>query len=145
MSVEANLISAFIAIATGVVVVMLVHFANWLRARRRRQHAIGFLRSTIIAFREEMEGAPALEGTAITRDQTRFAMLEEHIDMMRGALFVASHDLHRNEYTSLLRHIDGHGRLIRMIKSVQTVPGPERQFFDTYFEGLRKIAWLDFS
>ena len=31
------------------------------------------------------------------------------------------------------------------VVAAQAAPGPEREFFDTYFEGLRKIGWLDFS
>ena len=140
MTVASELISAAIAIATGLVVALTIQGASAIIRKRQRWISTGNIRSVVQEFEIRLRSTKALEDRRFTKEQAQGAFWQEHLEIMRLVASANSPYLRQEGFIEIMKLIDGQARLTRMITARNRVPPSE--FYEQYFKELRSLDWL---
>ena len=141
MTVEAQLVSAGIAVATGLAVALLVQSVNWLKGKRQRRQSLAFIRSVLAAFEKRLKEVQDADDGRAKKEQFRAAMWVAHEDELRVAALAHIAVLRAEEFISLMSILDNWNRLFEAI-SGDTKRVPPKDVYERYFADLRKQGWL---
>ncbi len=140
MPFSRELISAAIAIATGLVVALIVQGAGVLNGRRQRKASTKKIRDILREFENDLRSFEVPEDGRITREEGQFAFWQAHLETMRMAVSAHSPFLRQEDFMAIMMVVDGKARVTRMFAEFKRMPGVE--LYDQYFEQLRGIDWL---
>ena len=140
MPLSEDLLSAAIAVVTGLAVALIVQVMGVLSSRRQRKASIRRIRDTIQEFENELRSLGTLVDDRITGEQAQFAFWQAHLETLRVTVSAHSPFLRQEDFLNIMTVIDGKARVTRMIADSKRVPGIE--FYEQYFEAIRGLDCL---
>ena len=140
MTVASELISAAIAIATGLVVALIIQGASAISRKKQRWISTGNIRSVVQEFEIRLRSIKAHEDRRFTKEQAQCAFWQEHLETMRLVASANSPYLSQEGFIGIMKIIDGYARSTRMITACNRVPPSE--LYEQYFKKLRSLDWL---
>ena len=132
--------SAGIAIATGLVVALLVEAVVAIRMRIGRRASVTRIRDFLLEFEGRVTTAEGTDDGSFPREQVQFALWGEHLDLARLTISAHSPNLKQEHFLELMQVVDGWGRITRMVTDNQRILGSD--IYKNYFAALRKLDWL---
>ena len=140
MSFGPELVSAAIAIATGLLVALLVEAIVAFRTMRRRKASTSDIRNLFLDFESKVTNAKESDDGMLKKEQIQFAFWDEHLDITRLVLAAHSPNIKQEHYLETMKLLDGWTRITRMVVNAGTGFGSDT--YDRYFEAVRKLSWL---
>ena len=136
---ELEMSSAVISVATGLTVALLVEAVIAFRMLLRRRAAVSYLGEFFLDFEREIAAVQASDDGRVSRGEFQFALWKGHLDNARLVISAHSPHLQRENFFEIMKLLDGQYRLTNIIPADSV---PEQNFYNMYFNGLRKLGWL---
>ena len=133
-----------ISIATGIVVVLLVEIVLLIRHLIRRRNEINYIRDYFRNWESEIENVPDAEDGTFTREQARFALHKDRLQVAQLLISTRSPHLSASQSFEIIKAISDQSHLVDFIASAANVPAPSSNLYDRFFDVVRGIKWLKF-
>ena len=139
MPLGIQLDSALISIATGLAVALLVEAVIGFRMLFRRRAAVSFLRDFFREFEKEISEVQVSDNEVISKGEIQFALWKGSLDDARLVVSAHSPHLRRDNFIEIMKILAGLHRVTNIIPANKY---PDQNFYDGYFDRLRKLGWL---
>ncbi len=137
--------SPLISIVTGIIIVVLVEIFLWIKTRIKRKCEITYIRDFIKKCEKQICDAQAIvvqNGSRIPKAQLQLAYHQEHLRTAIIIISVRSPHLTKEQNFEILKIFTNHTSIVSMTADKNIFP--HQNFYDTFFEELKKLQWLKF-
>ena len=145
--------SMIISVITGIIVVVLVEFSGYIKRLVNRRCEIGYIRNFFRAFEKEIKDTNAITSTInetsqtppkIVKNQIQLAIYQEKLRAATLIMTTKSSHLTAEQIFEILKIITDHAALDKLLTKEGRSIIPNENFYNQFFDKVRKLKWLKF-